>query len=151
MSDGSRGSAVLLQWLLATFGRELGRLSLLHTMLARLYSVIDIAVSTCSSMGVSSAGLSIFSRLVASAKVEVSATATFRGLPLGRGSPAGAFLFDGVDASRGHSLNSFAPYSDSSMYDNHLLCLGGPNSKMFCCIGAVSSEYPFPDFLIIRL
>ena len=115
-----------------------------------LYSVIDIAVSGRSSMGVS-AGLSISSKFVASVKVVGASVAVIlRGLPLGRGSPAGVFLFDGIDASKGHSLNNFAPFSDLSMYGSLAIitCFvcGAQTRKCFAILGLYPMSIPFQTF-----
>ena len=55
----------------------------------------DIVVSSCSLMDARSGivGLSVFNKFVA------SVAAIFRGLPLLRDSPAGAFLFDEVSTT----------------------------------------------------
>ena len=79
-----------------------------------LHSVIDIAISVCSSFGASSAtvGLSFFNNIVASVEI------IFLSLSLGLGSPAGAFLFNNGVLSKGHLVKNFAPCSDLSMYSS---------------------------------
>ena len=73
--------------------------------------MIDIAIlgslfDACSAI----IGMSFFDNIIASVGI------IFWSLPLGFGSSVGAFFFSEDVSSNGYFINSFAPFSDSSMY-----------------------------------
>lgn len=81
----------------------------LYTLL--LYSVIDIAVLSCSS---SRSLLNLVGLLI----IVASVGNTFHGFFLGLGSPTGAFLFVESVLFMSHLVNSFTSFSDLSIYSS---------------------------------